>query len=50
VPVQSDVMAAPGATTSAYVALPAGDLGALCATGDWPALTLVDAGGFSLGG
>jgi hypothetical protein len=50
VPVQSDVMAAPGETASAYVTLPPGDLGAMCATGDWPALTLFDAGGFRVGG
>ena len=50
VQVPGDVMADAGSTVTAFVTLPTGNLGALCATGTWPDLTFVDGGGFSIGG
>ncbi len=43
-------MADAGSTVTAFVTLPTGNLGVLCATGTWPDLTFVDGGGFSVGG
>ena len=47
---QGDVMADARSTASGFVTLPAGNLGALCATGTFPDLEFFDAGAFSVGG
>ena len=44
-----DVSADAGVDTVAMVDLPAGVIGVICGTGDWPNLTLTDAGALTLG-
>jgi len=48
--VPGNVAAGPDSTASGLVTLPAGALGALCATGTWPDLEWSDAGPFTVGG
>ena len=48
VPVPGNVSASPGSSASSVVQLPAGELGAVCATGTWPDLEFFDAGAFTL--
>ena len=42
------VFAGPGADASAIVMLPAGTVGVMCATGEWPEFTTVDGGSMTL--
>jgi inosine-uridine nucleoside N-ribohydrolase len=50
VQVASDgVFAGPGADADAIVELPAGTVGVICATGEWPEFTIVDGGSMTLG-
>jgi inosine-uridine nucleoside N-ribohydrolase len=43
------VFAGPGADAGAIVELPAGTVGVMCATGEWPEFTTVDGGAMTLG-
>ncbi len=48
VQVAGNISASPGSSASSVVQLPAGELGAVCATGTWPDLEFADAGAFTL--
>ena len=43
------VFAGPGSAATAIIELPAGTVGVICATGEWPEFTMVDGGSMTLG-
>jgi inosine-uridine nucleoside N-ribohydrolase len=50
VPVPGNIFAAPGTTATALAALPAAEVGILCAVGQWPKFDITDGGAFMIGG
>jgi hypothetical protein len=50
VPVQGSILAAPGTTATALATLPTGEVGILCAVGQWPKFDIADGGAFMIGG
>ena len=49
VPVQGNILAAPGTTATTLATLPAAEVGILCAVGQWPKFNLTDGGAFMIG-
>jgi len=49
VEVQGNALAEAGKRTTAFLALPAAEVGVICGTGEWPKLEFFDAGSFTVG-
>jgi inosine-uridine nucleoside N-ribohydrolase len=50
IPVQGSLFAEAGKVATAFLTFPAGEVGVVCATGEWPKFDLFDAGSFTVGG